>query len=598
MDRKESVVRSRSEQASRWVRGFDALREGAASAFAVSPAGREACVRAMLTGHTKDRASYWLQLLVAMGIATLGLVLDSPAVVIGAMLVSPLISPIVEVGMGLSVGSVVLLSRSLLRTLASVLGVVAGAAVISLVLPFHEVTREITARTSPTVLDLFVAALCAVMAAYTALPSAASATATAAGAAIAIALVPPLSAVGWGLGTRHWDVMRGAALLFTANFCAIVLLTTLMFTVLGFNRVAVHELEEQAAEPARAGYRVAVWLRRLLGSRYGLLLRLVMPLVFVGAVFVPLRRALEEVVWQVRVRSDVQALIDRLAPPSESVHSIVSVASRNVTVRLVILGDAARASRIEGALRSGIAKVTEVPPTIDVVAVPDLAVLDKVAAEREVRVPATPAPSTRPDLDEQRRIVEAELASAWPESAAGPLLSWDLRVESAEPTTVDVVHFGAPIGPVASDFLGRDLTGRVGGDVVVVDEAISPESREAPPQAGAQWLVMLLHDARLAAKQPRLNLCVVVPKPGTSRALAAEMASVEHAVRDALAPIAVPRASIVTGPRWSTRLVLGPCEEPDGGIDADVEAPIVVDATAPDASAAPRIDPSPHDAAR
>ena len=84
-------------------------------------------------------------------------------------------------------------------------------------------TRALTTRTSPTALDLLVAVFCAIAAAYAQVRSGSDTTATAAGTAIGIALVPPLCVVGYGLGTRSREIASGAALLFTANLCAILL---------------------------------------------------------------------------------------------------------------------------------------------------------------------------------------------------------------------------------------------------------------------------------------------------------------------------------------------------------------------------------------
>lgn len=72
---------------------------------------RRAVVEAMFRRRRRDAVSYWLQLLVSMDIARVGLVLGSTAVVIGAMLIAPLMGPIVELGMGLVVGSPVLTLR-------------------------------------------------------------------------------------------------------------------------------------------------------------------------------------------------------------------------------------------------------------------------------------------------------------------------------------------------------------------------------------------------------------------------------------------------------------------------------------------------------
>ena len=124
-------------------------------------------VVALLANNARRVPGYWIQLFLSMGIATLGLVLDSTAVVIGAMLVSPLMGPIIELGMGFAVGSSLLVLQALLRVAISIVVVIAGAAVLVLALPFHEITPEIAMRVAPTALDLLVAIFCALTAAYT-----------------------------------------------------------------------------------------------------------------------------------------------------------------------------------------------------------------------------------------------------------------------------------------------------------------------------------------------------------------------------------------------------------------------------------------------
>ena len=124
-----------SVHAVQWLRK---PRERLAAIVGVTPDARIATVRAMVARHGKDRIGYWLPLILSMGIATYGLVLGSTGVVIGAMLVSPLMGPLVEIGMGLAVGSPLLVLHSTLRTAAS-LGVVIGlSALLTLFLPYHE----------------------------------------------------------------------------------------------------------------------------------------------------------------------------------------------------------------------------------------------------------------------------------------------------------------------------------------------------------------------------------------------------------------------------------------------------------------------------
>jgi uncharacterized hydrophobic protein (TIGR00271 family) len=251
--------------------GTHTAQDRIAAAFGILPADREITVKAMLERSQKESAGYWLQLLLAMGIASLGLVLGSTAVVIGAMLISPLMSPIVELGMGLAIGSPLLVLRSFTRVGFSILAVVASAALLTVMLPFHEVTAEIAARTSPTVLDLLIAIFCAIAAAYTTVRPGSDTTSTAAGTAIGIALVPPLCVLGYGVGTRTASIASGAALLFTANLCAILLFAVLCFLILGYSAVGAAELERtELASPQQGPIRrLARALQFLFGSRYG-----------------------------------------------------------------------------------------------------------------------------------------------------------------------------------------------------------------------------------------------------------------------------------------------------------------------------------------
>jgi len=182
--------------------------------------GRQQLVIGMLHRNASEATSYWLQLIVSIGIATLGLVVGSSAVVIGAMLIAPLMGPIVGLAMGLATGSPFLVLRSAGRVGLSVIVAIGGAAVITMMVPFHELNAEISARTSPTVLDLITAGFCALAGVYASVRPGSDTAATAAGTSIGISLVPPLCASGYGFGTAAWPVAGGAALLFLTNTTA------------------------------------------------------------------------------------------------------------------------------------------------------------------------------------------------------------------------------------------------------------------------------------------------------------------------------------------------------------------------------------------
>jgi hypothetical protein len=147
------------------------LQDRLAGLLGTTVDARPPLVLAMLNRNPTEATSYWLQLVVSVGIATLGLVVGSTSVVIGAMLVAPPMGSIVGLAMGLSTGSPFQVLRSAARIVLSVLVAIAGAASITFLLPFHELNAEIAARTSPTVLDLITAAFCALAGVYASLPA-------------------------------------------------------------------------------------------------------------------------------------------------------------------------------------------------------------------------------------------------------------------------------------------------------------------------------------------------------------------------------------------------------------------------------------------
>jgi uncharacterized hydrophobic protein (TIGR00271 family) len=175
---------------------------------------------------------YLFMIAMAAGIAILGLLLSSPAVVIGAMLLSPLMDPIMGLGFALAIGDYRWMKQSA-RTLAwgAVLAVVLCAALV-FVSPIQTITSEIAARTRPNLFDLFVALFSALAGAYAMIRGREG---TIVGVAIATALMPPLATVGFGLATLNWTVFSGALLLFATNFLTIALTAWGMARLYGFS---------------------------------------------------------------------------------------------------------------------------------------------------------------------------------------------------------------------------------------------------------------------------------------------------------------------------------------------------------------------------
>ncbi len=257
--------------------------------------------------------TYWLELILACGIATLGLVLSSPATLIGAMLISPLMSPILGTGLALATGDIFLGIRAFLGLFFSVAVAVAASYFLVLVLPFKEATPEILARTQPTILDLVVALMSGLAGAVAIMKSTRGLTAAIPGVAIAVALLPPVCVVGFGLGARknlpQWiEVTRGGSLLFAANLVAIVVTSMLVFLLVGMGRRAVRRrVDEWEDNPAhQSGFDAWIGRIRILKwfSRVGSLkARLFVAAVFLLVIYFPLQQALSRVIHQVAERS-------------------------------------------------------------------------------------------------------------------------------------------------------------------------------------------------------------------------------------------------------------------------------------------------------
>jgi uncharacterized hydrophobic protein (TIGR00271 family) len=174
---------------------------------------------------------YAFMILMSAGIAVLGLLLSSPAVVIGAMLISPLMGPIIALGFALATFDSVELRRSLRAVALGVLLGVAFCALIVLLSPLQTVTSEIAARTRPNLFDLLVALFSGLAGTYAMIRGRHGAIV---GVAIATALMPPLAVVGFGLATANWTVLAGSFLLFFTNLMTIAASAAVLARLYGF----------------------------------------------------------------------------------------------------------------------------------------------------------------------------------------------------------------------------------------------------------------------------------------------------------------------------------------------------------------------------
>ncbi|SNR53057.1 uncharacterized hydrophobic domain-containing protein [Lutibacter agarilyticus] len=183
-----------------------------------------------MKGHTA-----WV-LVFSILIASIGLNVSSTAVVIGAMLISPLMGPILGIGLSIGINDIDTLKRSLIN-LGVMIGLSLATSFTFFLIPlFRNETPELLARTAPDVRDVFIA-IAGGLALIIAISRRSKQTNTIAGVAIATALMPPLCTAGYGLATWNLAYFGGAMFLFTINTIFIALATFVIVKFLRFPMV-------------------------------------------------------------------------------------------------------------------------------------------------------------------------------------------------------------------------------------------------------------------------------------------------------------------------------------------------------------------------
>lgn len=242
-----------------------------------------------------EKSAHWnIDFIIMMGLATalaaLGLMQDSTPVVIGAMLVAPLMSPLIGAGFALVQGNINLFRNSMQAMSYGICGGFLISLALGFLTPEYEPTLEIMARGNVNLLDLAVAVLSGMAAAYS--MGRPDLFATVAGVAIAAALVPPLAVVGIATAAGVFWLAGAAAVLLVTNLIAIILGAAIIFRLLG-----VHG--------SLAGTQRPLWARRMF----------LVLLLFVGMLIFPLGdRALKQArVGQSRPSSYPASLKVRIA---------------------------------------------------------------------------------------------------------------------------------------------------------------------------------------------------------------------------------------------------------------------------------------------
>ncbi len=174
-------------------------------------------------------------LMFAIVVASVGLNVNSTAVIIGAMLISPLMGPIMGVGLSLGINDFELLKKSLRNLLFAVSVSLIVSALYFMASPLTLVQSELLARTTPTIWDVLIA-IFGGLAGIVAQSRRDRTTTVIPGVAIATALMPPLCTAGFGLATGEWQYLAGAIYLFFINAVFIAFTTFFIVRFLKYRR--------------------------------------------------------------------------------------------------------------------------------------------------------------------------------------------------------------------------------------------------------------------------------------------------------------------------------------------------------------------------
>ena len=402
--------------------------------------------------------NYWLEIVFSAGIAALGLVLNSPAVIIGAMLISPLMGPIMAAGLALAAGDFYLAVKAIANLAASVSLAIGFSALIVWLLPFHSITGEILARTNPTLLDLAIALFSGLAGSVAVCRfGAGEAVTTLPGVAIAVALMPPLCTVGFGLGSgANTRIMGGAGLLFLTNLVAIVASAFVVFLLTGMNAPEVRSQMEHSRTDELLAQTLSqgpLWRAMMNGGQ--LRWRILMLVVLLGAIALPLRTAFKQVAGEAIARGAIQDVVKGLLPPGALVSQEVEVGRDSVAVRLISTRVVPQ-EKIEKAER----EIERRSGRKAILSVASIASQSELAELMQRLTTPSPAPAPTPEtLDQIHSEVMARiqpiLSGIWPPEA--PLHDFDVAF-SPTGMVFNVRYQGVhELGNISQDLIVREL---------------------------------------------------------------------------------------------------------------------------------------------
>jgi len=450
----------------------------------IDPQSKPEVYRRILDAADFLSVNYWLELLFAAGIATLGLVLNSPGVVIGAMLISPLMGPILAAGLALAAGDLFLGFRSFINLLLSVVVSVTFAATMVWLLPFQTATTEILNRTSPNLLDLGVAVFSGLAGSLVLARGGGGGGVTALpGVAIAVALMPPLCTVGFGVGSGfQWPIVSGALLLFLTNLAAIIASAFVVFLIVDMDSPEVREridasIRVSGKEDLLFQLLERTPLARSLAHVGQLRWRVAMIVAVLAMLAIPLRQSLLQLRDETIARTAVRDTVQSLAPRGSVLSQALDISSDRVRAQLVVT-QAVKPEAVETARRALIQKIGK---DVEIV-------VHQVAGEHEIEAirgslqrplpPTPPTPAFAELAAEIRRQADPALREAWPEALA-TLTAVEVRVRETAPVILARYEAKKPLDAGAIEVLRRVVARRLKIEAVEVEGAWSRPSPKA-----------------------------------------------------------------------------------------------------------------------
>lgn len=208
-----------------------------------------------IRGGVAFRGSQLLVLVFAIVIASLGLNINSIPVIIGAMLISPLMGPIIGMGLAIGISDFDLLRRSLKNILMAILGSLVASTIFFLLSPQYEGTSQLLARTSPSIYDVLIAFFGGLAGIVSI--ACRNKGQVMPGVAIATSLMPPLCTAGYGIATLQPTFFFGAIYLFLTNMMFIFVASWIGVKLFGYKKV-VYQNEKRARRISAIVYTIIV----------------------------------------------------------------------------------------------------------------------------------------------------------------------------------------------------------------------------------------------------------------------------------------------------------------------------------------------------